>query len=196
AREPAAPSRCRRRDQTERVKRSRRGRTRRRRLLGVASLALLSLLAGAAWAGKRYLTHSDRFRLRGVVFTKTAHAQEAELRRAVERYRGRNLFRLDLARLERDLEECRWVKSACVKRLLPDRILCAIEERTPQGLALLKGRVWLVDGEGTPIDLYGEATRQYSFPIFKGLDDADAVRGRRQAALGVAFLQFCRATHP
>ncbi len=190
------PARFLRRDQAGLVKRSRKSRTRRRRAIFAAVLAAAALTVGTVYAGRHYLTHSPRFSLRGIVLAPTQHAQAAELRRVLERRRGRNLFRLDLERMEQELEHCRWVKTASIKRLLPDRIYCAIEEREPRGLALVKGRVWLVDEEGVAIDLYGEATRDLSFPIFKGIDDTDTDHGRGQVTRGLALLAFLRATHP
>lgn len=154
------------------------------------------LAGGTVYAGRYVLTHSPRFALRRVVLSPTRHAPQDALRRAASRSLGRNLFLIDLDRVARDLGACRWVRRAVVKRLLPDSLFCAIEERAPAGLALLHGTVWLVDAEGTPIDLYGETTREFSFPILTGLDERDAARGRSQAARGVALLAYLQAAHP
>lgn len=185
-----------RRAQSEQVRRSRRGRILRRRLLVLGALFGTGLLAGVVYAGRLFLTHSTRFALRQIDVSPARHAPEAEIRRAVERYRGRNIFLLDLGRIERDLAACRWVKRAAVKRVLPDGLFCALEERVPRGLALLHGRVWLVDEEGSGIDLYGERTREFSFPIFTGLDERDPGRAARQAARGAALLDDLARNHP
>lgn len=198
ARRPAIPEPMPflRRAQSEQVRRNRRGRALRRRLTALAALFGAGLLAGGAYAGRLYLTRSPRFALRRIELSPTRHALEADLRRVVERYRGRNLFVLDLPRIERDLAACRWVKRATAKRVLPDGVFCAVEERTPRGLALLRGRVWLVDADGTAIDVYGERTREYSFPIFTGIDERDPSRAAVQAARGAALLDDLDRTHP
>ncbi|HKN46508.1 MAG TPA: FtsQ-type POTRA domain-containing protein [Candidatus Polarisedimenticolia bacterium] len=185
-----------RRAQSEQVRRSRRGRALRRRLVGIGALFGVGLLAGGVYVGRLYVTRSSRFALRHVDISPTRHAPEADLRRVVERYRGRNLFLVDLARIERDLTACRWVRGVKAKRVLPDGIFCAVEERTPRALALLRGRVWLIDGEGVPIDTYGEETKGYSFPIFAGIDERDQARAARQAARGAALLDDLDRHHP
>ena len=124
----AEPLRILRRDRSGALRKRRRGR-------GGAVLAALvlgtALLGGSAYGVRHYLTHSQRFRLRRVEFSETRYAPEGELRRSLSRAMGRNLFRLDPARLSLDLEARRWVKRAVVKRVLPDGIYCAIEERAP-----------------------------------------------------------------
>ena len=173
-------------------------RKRRRRgglvLLAAASAALV--LGGAVYGAQHYLTHSPRFRLRRIAFSETRYAPEADLRRSLSRYMGRNLFRLDPTRLGGDLEARRWVKRAVVKRVLPDGVFCAIEERVPSGLALLRDRVWLVDDEGVAIDPQGAQSREYSYPILVGIDDRNAPHGREQMKRGVALVAFLQETHP
>jgi cell division septal protein FtsQ len=190
----ADPSPFLRRGQSMHVRRSRRRRSARRLLLGALSLTTLGALLGVAYVGRHYAMHSPRFALRWIDLTPTVHASPETLRHAVQRYRGRNLFRLDLERIEREMEEIPWVEDARVKRVLPNGLLCSIEERVPRGLALLDGRVWLVDGRGAAIDAYGEATRMYSFPIFTGIDTGDGDRVREQIGRGLRLLDFLRAT--
>ncbi|HYS78455.1 MAG TPA: FtsQ-type POTRA domain-containing protein [Candidatus Dormibacteraeota bacterium] len=166
-------------------------------LLAGAAVAACAALAGAAGAARHVLTHSPRFALRHLVFSKTRYAPEDELRRSLSRYVGRNLFRVDPARLGRDLESRRWVKSAVVKRVLPDGVFCAVEERVPRGLALLRDRVWLVDEDGVAIDPYGGPTQQrYSFPILVGIDDGSAARARAQIQRGVQLIVYLGAEYP
>jgi cell division septal protein FtsQ len=171
----------------------------RRRRGGLVLLAMVCgafLLGGSAFGARHYLTHSPRFRLRRIEFSKTLYAPEPDLRRSLSRYAGQNLFRLDPARLGRDLEARRWVKRAVVKRVLPDGVFCAIEERVPKGLALLRDRVWLVDDEGVALDPYGGQTQGYSYPILVGIDDHDTGRGRSQVKRGVALVSWLQQTHP
>jgi len=168
-------------------------RRRRRVRRGAALLALVvgaGVFAGSAYEARRYLTHSARFRLRRIEFSDTRYAPEDELRRAVSRALGRNLFRLDPARMGHDLEARRWVKRAVVKRVLPDGMFCAIEERVPAGLALLHDRVWLVDDDGVAIDPFGGPTKDYSWPILVGLDERNGARARAQMQRGVRLVAW------
>ncbi len=183
-----------RRGQGEQVLRNRRRRGLRRRLVLLAGLFACGLAGGTVYAARQYLTHAPRFRVRRIDFSETRHARPEDLARALARYRGRNLFLLDLDRVAADLTACHWVRRAVVKRVLPDRLYCAVEERVPRGLALVRGRVWLVDEEGTVIDPYGEGTRGYSFPILTGVDERDAGRAREQIVRGVALVSWLQAS--
>lgn len=189
----AEPLRILRRDRSGQVRRRRRYRG---GLLLGASLAALALLGGAAYGARRYLTHSPRFLLRRIELSETRYAPASNLKAALQPHLGRNLFRLDPARLGRDLEARRWVKRAVVKRVLPDGLFCAIEERVPRGLALLRDRVWLVDGEGVPIDPYGGQAQDYSLPIFVGIDERHPARMRAQVRRGVALVEYLQGTYP
>jgi cell division septal protein FtsQ len=173
-------------------------RKRRRRggLMLLACACGAMVLGGTFYGARHYLTHSVRFRLRRIDFSDTRYAPEADLRRSLARYMGRNLFRIDPHRLGGDLEARRWVKRATVKRVLPDRVFCAIEERVPRGLALLRDRVWLVDEEGVAIDPQGAPTQDYSYPILIGIDDGHAERGREQMKRGVSLVSYLQETHP
>jgi cell division protein FtsQ len=184
-----------RRRQDERLRKSRRSRSTLRLLPVAASVSILALLAGLLFGARWYLTHSPRFNLKRIAFTPTDHVPQAELLRIAGRYRGRNIFRVDLAAIEREREQVRWVRSAMLKRVLPDRLFCAVEERLPKGLALLNGRVHLIDEEGAPIDLHTGKGVRGSAPIFTGLDESGAARSR-QVARGFDLLAWLDATHP
>jgi cell division protein FtsQ len=192
--EPSSPFL--RRSQDERLRRSRRRRRTLRLLPAAGILVVLAVLAGAGLGARWYLRHSPRFNITRVALTPTDHASQGDLRRIAERSRGHNIFTQDLARLEADLEQVRWVKSATVKRVLPDRILCAIEEYEPRGLALLKGRVVLIDDNGTPIDAYLGSATGWSMPIFTGLDEIRASHERQQVARGFDLLRWMAVSHP
>jgi len=185
-----------RRGQHEQVRRNRRKRTLRRRLQILSLLFAFGIIAGAVYVARDYLITSPRFRLHRVTYGATQHASVAEIDRALARYHGRNLFRLDLARMEREVAACRWVRRAVLKRVLPDRLFCAVQEREPAALALIGGRVWLVDAGGTAIDRYGEETRDFSSPILTGLDERHEERRRSQIARGVALLDEMKAAYP
>lgn len=185
-----------RRSQEERLRRTRGAQRARIVLPAVAVLVGLVGIAGLGYAARWYLLHSSRFKVAKAAVTKTAHASPAELQRIADRTRGRNIFTLDLVKLQGEMEKVRWVKSVTVRRVLPDRLMCAVEERVPRALALFRGRVSLIDEEGQPIDLYTGSGEFADFPIFTGLEDARPERARLQVARGFAFLVYLEETHP
>ena len=192
----ASPAPFLRQNNAERLRRTRRGN--RNRLIVAAALGLLAIAGFSAlvFGTRWFLLHSSRFNIARTDVTKTGHASYAELKRLADRARGRNIFTLDLAKLQSELERVRWVKSAVVRRVLPDRLMVGIEERGPRGLALVHGRVSLIDDDGAAIDLYTGGTEFGTFPIFTGLDDIRASRARDQVARGFDFVRFLEATHP
>lgn len=187
-----------RRRQDLRMRHSRRRRLTLRALPLVGIAAAAGVLIGAAFGVRWYLLHADRFRLHHVAFTPGDRVAAADLRRVTDRALNRNIFTLDLDRIERDLQGVKWVASAKVKRVLPDRLFCSIEESVPMGLGLLHGRVQLLDGDGAPIDLYSASAdaKRWSFPIFTGLDENHSDAERAQAARGYDFLKWLGTTHP
>jgi hypothetical protein len=189
------PLRFVRRGQSERLKKGRRKRTVRRVVLLAVALWGAGVVAGAALAGRQYLRTSSRFALRRIDIAPTSRAPAAELRRIIDRHAGANLFRLDVARMAAELGSVRWVRSVALKRILPDRLHCAVEERVPRGLARIGDRLWLVDDDG-PIDLHGGETSDWSFPVFTGIDASDRERQRAQIHRGVELLEYLERLEP
>lgn len=185
-----------RRTQDDRLRRNRRRRRGPRLLPFLALVLTAGGLAGLGFAARWFLLHSARFDVAAVAVSQTGHAPHADLERLAGRARGRNIFTLDLDRLERDLEAVRWVDRVSVKRVLPDRLFCAVVEKKPRGLALLRGHVQLIGTDGRPIDLYAGGGEFSSLPILTGLDEAHAAALKDQVARGFDFLRFLDEKHP
>ncbi|HEV8119538.1 MAG TPA: FtsQ-type POTRA domain-containing protein [Candidatus Polarisedimenticolia bacterium] len=184
-----------RRAQDERLRRNRR-RRRARILPLLAFLISASGVAGLVYGTRWFLLHSSRFDVAAVAVSTTVHAPKADLVRIASRVRGRNIFTLDLDRLEQDLASVRWVERASIKRVLPDQLYCSIVEKKPRGLALLRGHVQLIDSDGRPIDLYTGSGEFSSLPILTGLDEAHPQAVKDQVARGFDFLRFLDEKHP
>lgn len=196
AEEEAVESPFLRRAQDERLRRNRR----RRRLPRILPLLLFTITAsgvgGLVYGTRWFLLHSSRFDVAAVAVSTTVHAPKADLVRIASRVRGRNIFTLDIDRLEQDLAAVHWVERASVKRVLPDQLYCSIVEKKPRGLALLRGRVQLIDADGRPIDLYTGSGEFSTLPILTGLDEAHPLVIKDQVARGFDFLRFLDEKHP
>jgi hypothetical protein len=75
-----------------------------------------------------------------------------------------------------------------VKRTLPDTLQVEIRERQPLALAEVD-RLYLMDGDGALIDIYGPRTASFDLPIVRGLATADGETRRERAARAGALLR-------
>ena len=90
---------------------------------------------------------------------------------------GLNVFRLCLGLKREQVESLVWVRSAALTRILPNRLLVQLTERTPVAFANIGGRVSLVDSDGVLLDKPENAT--FDFPIIAGLDSVAGLDLRR-----------------
>jgi len=96
---------------------------------------------------------------------------------------GENILSLDIAELKARLRASAWVSGATVRRTLPDVVQVEIAERVPLALAEADG-LYLMDAEGTLIEIYGPRTAGFDLPIVRGLKGVvgEARRDRAQRA--------------
>ncbi|MGE0627668.1 MAG: cell division protein FtsQ/DivIB [Hyphomicrobiaceae bacterium] len=72
----------------------------------------------------------------------------------------------DTTAAEKRIEQLPWVKSARVRRLLPDRLAVDIVERTPFAMWRTKGGTFLIDGEGRVLVAVTEG--EFGLPVVSG----------------------------
>jgi cell division septal protein FtsQ len=168
-----------------RVRRSRRGLSGRAVLALEALGAVLALLV-TLWAGYSKVMASEKLRVGRVDVRGSRFLSEGEVRELLGPAVGENILGLDIESLKQRLRASPWVADAAVRRTLPDTLQVQIRERVPLALAELD-RLYLMDGDGTLIDIYGPRTSGFDLPIVRGLkgidDEARADRARRAGAL-------------
>jgi len=152
---------------------------RRRRSAFRLGLGMLSgaALAAAAVAGVLLIVHwaatSPRFRVTHLDVRGVHHATPEEIAVLAQEFMGENIFGVPLSRVEAKLREHPWIATSGrvrIRRSLPSTLVITVGEREPEGLALVGGDLFLLDGSGLPIDRYGPRYAEYDFPIIKGLD--------------------------
>ena len=168
-----------------RVRRSRRGWSGRAVLaLQVGAMAAASV--AALWAGYARVMASDRLKVGRVQVHGSRFLSEGEVRELLGPAVGENILGLDIDSLKGRLRASPWVAEATVRRTLPDTLEVDIEERVPVALVEANG-LYLMDGEGTLIELFGPRTAGFDLPIVRGLSgiegDARRDRARRAGAL-------------
>ena len=145
---------------------------------GVVVLAFASL-----WLGYAKVMASERLRVEHVDVRGSRFLSEGEVRELLGPAVGENILSLDIDTLKGRLRASPWVADATVRRTLPDTLQVDVHERVPVALAEADG-LYLMDGEGVLIELYGPKTAGFDLPIVRGLMgvDGEARRDRAQRA--------------
>jgi cell division septal protein FtsQ len=172
-----------------------RTRVRRPRRSLVARLAQLVTLLGASvaalfglFAGYKRVMASERLRVSRVEVGGAHFLSEGEVRELMGPAVGRNILTLDLEALQKRLRSSPWVADAVVRRSLPDTLQVEVRERRPLALAEMD-RLFLMDSEGTLIDIYGPRTAGFDLPIVRGLRELELPVRRERAERAGALLQ-------
>lgn len=95
--------------------------------------------------------------------------------------RGRSVLRIPLEERRAQIESLPWVRSAVVRRALPDRIQVQITERRPIAFLREGANLMLVDADGKILDRPLQSN--FQFPVVTGINSAmprDARAGRMQ----------------
>lgn len=151
------------------------------RLVAVLQVsAILILAAVGAWTTYQRVLKSDRLRVDRVEVRGSHFLSEGEVRELLGPAVGENILLLDIAALKTRLRSSPWVADATVIRTLPNIVRVDIRERVPLALAEVD-RLYLMDGDGALVDIYGPRTGVFDLPIVRGLLGVDEVSRRERA---------------
>lgn len=157
-----------------------------RLLLGAQVGAVALLAVAGAWTAWQKVFASDRLRVGRLEVSGSHFLSEGEVRELMGPALGESILALDIDDLKTRLRASPWVADATVTRTLPDTLRVEIRERVPLALAELD-RLYLMDGDGGLIDLYGPRTGAFDLPIVRGLlgveEESRRDRARRAGAL-------------
>jgi cell division protein FtsQ len=165
-----------------RLRRARRGFTA-RAILALQAVGGLLIAVAALWTAYAKVMASERLKVARVEVRGSHFLSEGEVRELLGPAVGENILTLDIEALKTRLRDSPWVADATVGRTLPDTVRVEIRERVPLALAELD-RLYLMDGDGGLIDIYGPRTAAFDLPIVRGLSGAlgEARRDRAQRA--------------
>jgi cell division septal protein FtsQ len=154
-----------------------------RALLCIQACAVALAVASALWAGYARVMASERLKVTRVEVRGNRFLSEGEVRELLGPAVGENILGLDIDALKARLRASPWVADALVRRSLPDTLRVEISEREPLALAEVD-RLYLMDGDGALIDIYGPRTAGFDLPIVRGLASVfgEARRDRAQRA--------------
>ncbi|HEX6852272.1 MAG TPA: FtsQ-type POTRA domain-containing protein [Candidatus Polarisedimenticolaceae bacterium] len=186
----------RRRDLNRHVRKTRRARRLGRFALLLAVNAAVAAVLIAVGAGiVRHYASSPDLAVRRIVVEGTSATSPAAVERALAPWKGRNLAGLDLDRVAADATRDPWVRRASVKRVLPDTLKVAVEERVPAALAVLGGLVHVVDAGGFVMGPAGPGLA-FDLPVLSGFDGLSGAHLERALAGAVGHLAALRASDP
>jgi cell division protein FtsQ len=159
------------------------------RLIFALQIAAALLVAvSALWTGYSRVMASERLRVAKVEVRGSRFLSEGEVRELLGPAVGENILNLDIDSLKAHLRSSPWVADATVTRTLPDTLRVEVRERAPLALAELE-RLYLMDGDGALIDVYGPRTAAFDLPIVRGLQRAEPEVRRARAILAGALLR-------
>ncbi len=116
-----------------------------RNVVFVAAVALFGL-----WLYRH--TQSDaRFAVKHIEIAGFVHTPRSAIESIARNYVGANLFRIDIDRVQRDLDSISWIRRISIEKKLPDTLRIKITERTPAALLETGGAIRYVDDTGTVI---------------------------------------------
>ncbi len=152
------------------------GRALRRSVPALIATAVLAVLGTGVWLGYRFVTTSQRFAIAEIEIHGTSHLSSAEVRAALPVRVGENIFTSDLGDIERALHANPWIRTASVRRMLPDTIVIELREHVAAAAVQLGVDLYLIDDGGHPFKRVELATGEAGgLPIVTGIS-RDAMR--------------------
>ena len=136
--------------------------------VGVACVGL-ALLAGSSW---RAFVAIDALKLTTVEVRGAHRASKEALLAAAGTDYGDPLMTLDLRRAAAAMTGHPWVRSATLRRQLPNRLHIDVQEHRPKALLML-GSLWVVNTLGEPFKPFA-SDDGFSLPIITGIVPAGA----------------------
>lgn len=150
-----------------------------------ALVLFLAVVSGVAWLvlmgvqtfGQMLFWGNDQYRIRQFDFSSDGILSPAHIREYVQLREGKNLFAVDLKQIRRDLESVPVVRTAEVRRVLPDTLHVRVSERVPLArIGVMNDQYFLaVDHDG---HLFGPGARTSQLPVITGYHEAGLRSGR------------------
>jgi cell division septal protein FtsQ len=138
----------------------------------VLNLVLAAVLIFAGLQAVKHLSGSGEFSVERIVLHGVNRASSEQLEAALSPWIGRSLLEMDLERIDELLRRDPWVLRTSVQRVLPATLRITVTEREPAAMALIDGRIHLVDGSGFVIGPAGNGLSD-NLPVLTGLEGLD-----------------------
>lgn len=160
------------------------------RLFAIArNVLIVAGIALGVLAAYRHTQSGAQFAVKTIEIDGARHTPRAALDAITRQYAGMNLFKVDVARVRRDLGALAWVRRADIEAKIPDTLRIRIVERTPVALVLGDGAVRYVDDDGVTFAELSANVGDNDLPVISNARGAEV-------AQCVALLRDLRARDP
>ena len=157
------------------------------RMVGRMFVAV-ALIAGAL-SLYRHTQSDSRFAVRTIQVVGATHTAQASIDAITHRYLGANLFKIDIAGLQRELKTLGWVARIEAEKKLPDTLRIRIVERVPAALVHHGDRFVYVDENGLPFADLSPSAGDQDLPLIEGA-------GGRELSRSIALVRELKARDP
>jgi cell division protein FtsQ len=117
----------------------------------VLMLLFLAALSLGLLAGYRWVTTTELFAVERVDIRGNRVLSDRRIREVAGLARGKNIFEVNMGRVEHRLSSSGWIDSVLVRRSLPDTLLLKVEERRPVFWIKRDEAIYYADAKGSPI---------------------------------------------
>ncbi|PYR33186.1 MAG: hypothetical protein DMF90_21725, partial [Acidobacteria bacterium] len=166
----------------------------RRRVARALKVGLLALLAAVTVSrGRDWVAEVRALQISRVVVRGNHYLSSADVLDTLKGLRGASIVTADLDVWRHRVLESPWVADAVFRRTLPSTVEVTLTEREPIAVGRLGTTLYLIDGRGMVIDLFGPQHGDLDLPIVDGLGTTlsaaapDEVRAGLAARLLLAF---------
>lgn len=170
-------------------RRNQRGVQARRILTVFANIVFVAILTLAAFWIYRSTVSDSRFAIARVDVVGSKHSSPGEMRALTSRYVGRNLFKLDLDAIQKEVSSAPWVDHVAIEKVLPSTLRLRIVERHPVAILAAADGLRYVDANGIAFASLLPRDGDPELVVIDGGDPADLRRT-------VEFLERLRVTAP
>jgi len=149
----------------------------RMRSLSLGFLVLLFFTC-VLWIAGNYVDTDPRFRLHRIELTGGRYVAPAAVENVFVPDREASIYRIPLEERRRELERIPWVRTATITRVLPDRVVIAVEEREPVAFLWTRHGIELMDRDG--VILESPPAVSWTFPVLRGIPERESSDQRKR----------------
>ena len=141
------------------------------------SCGVVTILAAVTYLVARFTLDDPRFRVTSVQVQGGKYVTPIEVEDKFTADKDRSVLRVPLERRRQQVEQIPWVRSATVRRVLPNSVQVTVTERVPVAFLAGQDGIALIDEDGVVLDAPKDAA--FHFPVIRGISEADSAPSRR-----------------